>query len=85
MSFNIQQILPLIIGSISISGILFKTWQHDKKLEILDSTVEVQRKRINNNYLIINEIHSNTSILEGDISYMKQDIHDIKNKLDSKK
>ena len=64
MSFNIQQILPLIIGSISISGILFKTWQHDKKLEILDSTVEVQRKRINNNYLIINEIHSNISILE---------------------
>ena len=82
MSFNIQQILPLIIGSISISGILFKTWQHDKKLEILDSTVEVQKKRINNNYLIINEIHSNISVLEGDISYMKQDIHDLKNKLD---
>ena len=57
MSFNIQQTLPLIIGSISISGILFKTWQHDRKLEILDSNVEVQRKRINNNYLIINEIH----------------------------
>ena len=83
MSFNIQQILPLIIGSISISGILFKTWQYDKKLEILDSNVEVQRKRINNNYLIINEIHSNTSILEGDISYMKQDIHDIKKSLEN--
>ena len=83
MSFNIQQILPLIIGSISISGILFKTWQYDKKLEILDSNVEVQRKRINNNYLIINEIHSNISILEGDLSYMKQDIHEIKNKLDN--
>ena len=83
MSFNIQQILPLIIGSISISGILFKTWQYDKKLEILDSNVEVQRKRINNNYLIINEIHSNISILEGDISYMKQDIHDIKKSLEN--
>ena len=83
MSFNIQQILPLIIGSISISGILFKTWQPAKKLEILDSTVEVQRKRINNNYLIINEIHSNISILEGDISYMKQDIHDIKKSLEN--
>ena len=83
MSFNIQLILPLIIGSISISGILFKTWQYDKKLEILDSNVEVQRKRINNNYLIINEIHSNISILEGDISYMKQDIHDIKKSLEN--
>ena len=83
MSFNIQQVLPLTIGSISISGILFKTWQHDRKLEILDSNVEVQRKRINNNYLIINEIHSNTSILEGDISYMKQDIHDIKKSLEN--
>ena len=75
MSFNIQQILPLIIGSISISGILFKTWQHDKKLEILDSTIEVQRKKINNNNLIINEIHNDISILEDDISCMKQDIH----------
>ena len=83
MSFNIQQILPLIIGSISISGILFKTWQHDKKLEILDSTVEVQRKKINNNYLIIHEIHSDISILEGDVSYMKQDIHDIKKILEN--
>ena len=82
MSFNIQQILPLIIGSISISGILFKTWQHDKKLEILNLTVEVQRKKINNNYLIIHDIHSDISILEGDISYMKQDIHEIKNKFD---
>ena len=83
MSFNIQQTLPLIIGSISISGILFKTWQHDRKLEILDSNVEVQRKRINNNYLIINEIHSNISILEGNISYIKQDIHDIKKSLEN--
>ena len=82
MSLNIQQIVPLIIGSISISGILFKTWQHDKKLEILNLTVEVQRKKINNNYLIIHDIHSDISILEGDISYMKQDIHEIKNKFD---
>ena len=82
MSFNIQQILPLIIGSISISGILFKTWQHNKKLKILDSNVEVQRKKINNNYLIINDIHNDISILEGDISYIKRDIHEIKNKLD---
>ena len=82
MSFNIQQIVPLIIGSISITGILFKTWQHDRKLEILDSTIEVQRKKINNNYLIIHDIHSDISILEGDISYIKQDIHEIKNKFD---
>ena len=48
---------------------ILKTWDMEKK-----HTIEYPIK--------MKEIHSDISILKNDVSYMKQDIHDIKNKLD---
>jgi len=82
MSVNLQQILPLVGGLISVGGLIFKMGQHAEKLDVLDLKVYAQEKKVELNHNIINDIHNDLSILRNDISYMKEDIHEIKNRLE---
>ena len=82
MSINLQNILPLVGGLISVGGLIFKMGQHAEKLDVLDLSVHAQEKKVELNHNIINDIHNDLSILRNDISYMKEDIHEIKNRLE---
>jgi hypothetical protein len=82
MSINLQNILPLVGGLISVGGLIFKMGQHAEKLDVLDLKVYAQEKKVEINHNIINEIHNDLCILKNDISYMKEDVHEIKNRLE---
>jgi hypothetical protein len=82
MSINLQNILPLVGGLISVGGLVFKMGQHAEKLDVLDLSVHAQEKKVEINHNIINEIHNDLGILKNDISYMKEDVHEIKNRLE---
>jgi len=82
MSINLQHILPLLGGLISVGGLVFKMGQHAEKLDVLDLSVHAQEKKVEINHNIINEIHNDLGILKNDISYMKEDVHEIKNRLE---
>jgi len=82
MSVNLQQFLPLMGGLISVGGLIFKMGQHAEKLDVLDLKVYAQEKKVELNNNVMNDIHKELSILRNDISYMKEDIHEIKNKLE---
>ena len=82
MSINLQNILPLLGGLISVGGLIFKMGQHAEKLDVLDLSVHAQEKKVEINHNIINEIHNDLCILKNDISYMKEDVHEIKNRLE---
>ena len=82
MSINLQNILPLVGGLISVGGLIFKMGQHAEKLDVLDLSVHAQEKKVEINHNIINEIHNDLCILKNDISYMKEDVHEIKNRLE---
>ena len=85
MSLNLQQLLPLAGGIISVGGLIFKMGQHAEKLDVLDNTVQAQEKKVELNHSIIHDIHNDMSILKNDISYMKEDLHNINLKLDKDK
>jgi len=82
MSINLQNILPLVGGLISVGGLIFKMGQHAEKLDVLDLKVYAQEKKVEINHNIINEIHNDLCILKNDISYMKEDVHEIKIRLE---
>lgn len=82
MSVNLQQFLPLMGGLISVGGLIFKMGQHAEKIDVLDLKVYAQEKKVELNNNVMNDIHKELSILRNDISYMKEDIHEIKNKLE---
>ena len=85
MSISIPQLLPFIGATITIGGLIFKGGQLSEKLEIVGFKVEAQEKKNAFNNEKICEIHSDVSILKNDIAYMKEDLHDIKLKLDNLK
>jgi hypothetical protein len=74
--------LQHIGAAVTIGGIIFKIGQQSEKLETIGLKVEAQEfKDIKENEHIC-DIKNEMIILKTDLSYIKQDIHDIKNKLD---
>ena len=66
---------------ISIAGIIFKIGQQSEKLEMLGVKVEAQENRDIKEIEHISDIKNDMILLKTDVSYIKQDIHDIKNKI----
>ena len=85
MSITISQLMPFVGTTITIAGIVFKGGQLSEKLEIVGLKVEAQEKKNIFNNEKIYEIHSDVSILKNDIGYMKEDLHEIKLKLENLK
>lgn len=85
MSITISQLIPFVGTTITIAGIVFKGGQLSEKLEIVGFKVEAQEKKNVFNNEKICEIHSDVSILKNDIAYMKEDLHEIKLKLENLK
>uniref|UniRef100_A0A6C0D015 Uncharacterized protein n=1 Tax=viral metagenome TaxID=1070528 RepID=A0A6C0D015_9ZZZZ len=68
-------------AALSIAGIIFKIGQQSEKLEMLGVKVEAQENRDIKENEHISDIKNDMILLKTDVSYIKQDIHDIKNKI----
>jgi hypothetical protein len=85
MTITPQQLLPFIGTTITIGGLIFKGGQMSEKLEVIGWKVEAQEKKNLFNNEKICEIHSDVTILKNDIAYIKEDLHEMKIKLDNLK
>ncbi len=81
MSLNIQIIGPVIAAGATLGGMVFQMGKHADKLDTLGFKVEAQAKKEEYYNSKLNEIHINVNTLKNDISYIKEDIHEIKGKI----
>ena len=78
MSINFNTIAPISATIISLGGIVFQIGKHSEKLDIIGLKVEAQEKKEENTISYINDIKSAIQVLQMDVSYIKEDVHDIK-------
>ena len=74
------QLIPFISLGLSIGGILFQTGKHAEKIDIIGIKVdalEVKEEYINSN---IHEMKSDLKLLTHDVSSIKLDIHEMKDR-----
>lgn len=81
MSINMQVIGPIIAASATVGGMIFQMGKHSEKLDFLGTKVEAQEKKEEFMNEKLCEIYNKMNTLQNDISYMKEDVHDIKLKL----
>ena len=81
MSINMQIIGPVIAASATVGGMIFQMGKQSEKLDFLGSKVEAQEKKEEFMNGKLCEIYNKMNTLQSDVSYMKEDIHDIKLKL----
>ena len=82
MSVNIFQIIaPVVAASATIGGIIFQVGKQSEKLDIIGMKVETQSKKEEFFNEKLCDIFNTVNSLKSDISYMKEDIHDIKLKV----
>lgn len=74
----VQTVGPIIAASATIGGIVFQMGKQSEKLDFVGLKVEAQEKKEEYSNQKIAELCSKVDILQTDISYMKEDIHDIK-------
>jgi hypothetical protein len=79
MSINVSQMIaPMVAVSATIGGIIFQVGKQSEKLDFIGMKVEAQGKKEECSNGKICEIFNTVNSLQSDISYMKEDIHDIK-------
>ena len=78
MSVNFQQLAPILAACMTTGGIIFQIGKQSEKLDILGMKVEAQEKRESINNQSICEILGSINILKNDVTYIKEDVHDIK-------
>jgi hypothetical protein len=79
MNVNIFQIIaPVVAASATIGGIIFQVGKQSEKLDIIGMKVETQSKKEEFFNEKLCDIFNTVNSLKSDISYMKEDIHDIK-------
>ena len=76
-----QQLIPFIGATISIGGIIFQTGKHAEKLDFLVGKVEAQSDKVDYNDKNISEIKSDIKMLTHDVAAIKEDVHDMKQRL----
>lgn len=81
MSINMQIIGPVIAASATVGGMIFQMGKQSEKLDFLGTKVEAQEKKEEFMNEKLCEIYNKMNTLQSDISYMKEDIHDIKLKV----
>lgn len=81
MSINMQIIGPVIAASATVGGMIFQMGKQSEKLDFLGTKVEAQEKKEEFMNEKLCEIYNKMNSLQSDVSYMKEDIHDIKLKV----
>ena len=81
MSLNMQVIGPVIAAGATLGSMIFQMGKHADKLETLTIKVEAQEKKEEYYNKKINDIHMIVNTLKNDMSYIKEDIHEIKGKI----
>ena len=56
MSLNFNTLAPISATVLSIGGLIFQMGKHSEKLDILNTTVFAQEKKVNDNYKYINDM-----------------------------
>ena len=85
MSVNFNMIAPISATVLSIGGLIFQMGKHSEKLDVLNTTVFAQEKKVNDNYKYINDMKlfmSRTDERLDKINDINDDIKEIKNKLE---
>ena len=78
MSIPLTQLGPLIAATTPVGGLIFQIGKHSEKLDIMGLKVEAQEKKEEHTISSINDIKSAIQVLQMDVSYIKEDVHDIK-------
>ena len=78
MSIPLTQLAPLIAATTTVGGLIFQIGKHSEKLDIIGLKVEAQEKKEEHTISYINDIKSAIQVLQMDVSYIKEDVHDIK-------
>jgi hypothetical protein len=81
MSINMQIIGPVIAASATVGGMIFQMGKQSEKLDFLGTKAEAQEKKEEFMNEKLCEIYNKMNTLQSDVSYMKEDIHDIKLKV----
>ena len=82
---NPQQMLPFIGATISIGGIIFQTGKHAEKIDFVFGKVEAQEKKLSYNNDSLLEIKGDLKTLTNDVATIKQDVRDMKHRLNQSK
>ena len=85
MSVNFNMVAPISATVISIGGLIFQMGKHSEKLDILNTTVYAQEKKVNDNYKYINDMKlfmSRTDERLDKINDINEDLKEIKHKLE---
>lgn len=81
MSVNFQQLAPIIAACVTTGGIVFQIGKQSERLESLGMKVEAQEKQnvsVNN---VICGMDTKLNIISNDLSHLKNDISEIKQKI----
>ena len=85
MSLNFNTIAPISATVLSIGGLIFQLGRHSEKLDVLNTTVYAQEKKVDENYKYINDMKmfiSRTDERLDKINDINDDIKEIKHKLE---
>jgi hypothetical protein len=85
MSINFNMIAPISATVISIGGLIFQMGKHSEKLDILNTTVFAQEKKVSDNYKYINDMKlfiTRTDERLDKINDINDDLKEIKHKLE---
>ena len=80
MSVNFQQLAPIIAACVTTGGIVFQIGKQSERLESFGMKVEAQEKQnvsVNN---VICGMDTKLNIISNDLSHLKNDINEIKEK-----
>jgi hypothetical protein len=75
---NVQMIGPIVAASATIGGIIFQVGKQSEKMDFIGLKVEAQEKKQYYNNQTICEIHEAVSTLKNDVSYIRDEVHEIK-------
>tara|TARA_B100000900_G_C19952134_1_gene462122 strand:- start:98 stop:337 length:240 start_codon:yes stop_codon:yes gene_type:complete len=73
-----QVIGPIIAASATVGGMIFQMGKQSEKLDFIGMKVEAQEKKEEFLNEKLCEIYNKMNTLQNDVSYMKEDVHDIK-------
>ena len=76
-----QVVGPVIAAGATLGSMIFQMGKHADKLETLTVKVHAQEKKEEYYNSKLNEIHMIVNTLKNDMSYIKEDIHEIKGKI----
>ena len=82
---NPQQIAPVIGLTITIGGILFQSGKQSERLDFVFGKVEAQEQKVSYNNDSLIEIKGDLKTLTNDVAAIKQDVRDMKNRLNQSK